>query len=519
MTASPSLDVKGRIAEFPIAELLVEIFQNRLSGSLRVTHLSKKVIVYAKDGAIAHAVSNQKEHRLFSIGLERKAFDRSVLAKFPAFSNDLELASHLTGTGVLNKEQLASLTVEQIEAILISIMPLKTGEWIFSPHARLRADLDFKINAQKLLFDYARCLPGDAAYGRVRSVDEEFALNTSPEGLVLQPQEKDLLSRFEQRPLAIAQLRTMCTLSDKELFAAVYSLWLGGFLSRKGWSAAFRETNLNAMRSANLKMVNRAAELPKAAVPGPEELVNSSAAADPNKVERAEISLKEYLTRSETAETFYDLLGVDERVPVAEIKASYLVLAKAFHPDRFHRETPEQFRRIQSAFTKLAHAYETLRSEDSRKSYDFKMRKELELREKRRKEGRPEASQPEDAQAELGLRSFEEGLGLFQQEDYAEAATQLARAVHYSSGNALYHAYFGAAMSYLGDSYRHRAESELSTAVKLDPKNAKIRLMLVDFLIDMDLPRRAEGELKRFLEVSPGNREAMALLDRLSRAE
>lgn len=519
MTASPSLDVKGRIAEFPIAELLVEIYQNRLSGSLRVSHLSKKVIVYAKDGAIAHAVSNQKEHRLFSIGLDRKAFDRSVLAKFPAFANDLELASHLTGTGVLNKQQLDSLTVEQIEAILISIMPLKTGEWIFSPHARLRADVDFKVNAQKLLFDYARCLPRSDAYGRFRSVDEQFALNAAPTGFLLQPQEKDVLSRFEQGGLAVAQLRTMCALSDEELFATVYSLWLGGFISRKGWCAAFRAADLDAIRGADLKMVNKAADMPKVVVAEPEAQTKAETAADPTKVGQADISLDDYLIRSETGETFYDLLGVDERVPVAEIKAAYLMLAKAFHPDRFHRETPEQFARIQEAFTKLAHAYETLRTEESRRSYDFKMRKELELREKRRKEGRPEKTQPEDAQEELGLRSFEAGLDFYQQEDYAAAATQLARAVHCSDGNALYHAYFGAAMSYLGDSYRHRAESELSTAVRLDPKNAKIRLMLVDFLIDMDLPRRAEGELKRFLEVSPGNREAMAILDRLSRAE
>ena len=115
----------------------------------------------------------------------------------------------------------------------------------------------------------------------------------------------------------------------------------------------------------------------------------------------------------------------------------------------------------------------------------------------------------------IGLNSFEEGLELFQDEEYEAAATHLARAVHYSGNNSLYRAYFGKTLSYLGDSYRHKAEAELQAAVKLDPKNSKIRLMLVEFFEDMNMQRRAEGELKRFLEISPGDREAMAALNRL----
>jgi predicted Zn-dependent protease len=70
-------------------------------------------------------------------------------------------------------------------------------------------------------------------------------------------------------------------------------------------------------------------------------------------------------------------------------------------------------------------------------------------------------------------------------------------------------------MSYLGDKYRHKAEGELQAAVKLDPANAKIRMMLVDFFVDMSLSKRAIGELNRFLEISPGNKDAISALNRL----
>jgi Flp pilus assembly protein TadD len=102
------------------------------------------------------------------------------------------------------------------------------------------------------------------------------------------------------------------------------------------------------------------------------------------------------------------------------------------------------------------------------------------------------------------------------EEEYEAAAAYLARAVHYSPQNALYHAYFGMAMSKADDKYRHKAEGELQTAAKLDPKNPKIRMMLVDFLLENKMAKRAEGELKRFLELVPGNKEAMAALAKLS---
>ncbi|MEQ1763248.1 MAG: tetratricopeptide repeat protein, partial [Pyrinomonadaceae bacterium] len=122
---------------------------------------------------------------------------------------------------------------------------------------------------------------------------------------------------------------------------------------------------------------------------------------------------------------------------------------------------------------------------------------------------------PSDKKGEEGLTNFEEGLSMIAEEEYEAAAAYLARAVHYSPQNALYHAYLGMAMSRADDKYRHKAEGELQTATKLDPKNPKIRMMLVDFLIDLKMAKRAEGELKRFLELVPNNKEAMAALAKL----
>jgi len=97
------------------------------------------------------------------------------------------------------------------------------------------------------------------------------------------------------------------------------------------------------------------------------------------------------------------------------------------------------------------------------------------------------------------------------EDEFAAAAGHLSRAVHYSPQNALYHAYFGYALSQL-DKQHHKAEASLQQAVKLDPKNPKIRMMLVEFFIEMKMAKRAVGELNRFLEVVPGNKEATKML-------
>ena len=524
MTATATLDIKGDLVRNPLAELLVEISQAQLSGSLRLTDKDRKVVIYLKNGRVVHAVSNQRAHRLFTIGLERKRFTKETLSKHPNFANDIEFAAELKSSGRFAEKEISELSIAQIEQILIDTLSWIEGSWVYSPHARLRNDLVFDVDSHRILIDFARCMSGKSLFERFRSVDEVFGKNgKTGNGLTLQPHEKYVLDRFEQGELSITQLRSMSTLPESGLLQAIYALWLGGILIRCEWTNALSAVKLDVIRTARFAKVNDANKLPDDKLRVAGEKANGTFDPQPivetqvPKIPDPDLSLDEYLDQVEKSETFYDLLGVSEKATLAEIKTKYFTYAKSFHPDRFHREETKTHSRIQNAFTQLAHGYETLKTTESREAYDYKVRKELEIREKRRAAGQTDAASPDDVQAEKGLESFEHGLELYQDEDYANAATHLARAVHYSPQNALYHAYFGKALSYTGDKYRHQAEAEIQSAVRLDPKNAKIRMMLVEFFTDMNLNKRAVGELTRFLETSPGNREAKALLNQLTK--
>ena len=521
MTPQNNLDLSSNFSVHPFAELLVEIVQTKLTGSLRIANDDKKTVIYLRDGSIVFGVSNVREFRLFHRLLKDKAIEQTDLHGCTQLANDMELAAWLQNKGLLSSDDIRDAFVSQIGDIVVDALMWPCGEWTFSPGARLRGDINYKIEIHRLLLDYARCVPGTTVMERFRSVQEAFVRQIDIVGdLLLQPQEACVLEVFQNVPITFDQLRHVLNIPESALAQSLYSLWLGGVLVRVGWNKAFSESKIAAIKTARFARVKEAAALTSVRTQKPDMTkaaetpaeIPAEISPEPRPV-LPQISLDEWLAQAEAAETHYDILGVAENADVDTIKNAYFGMAKLFHPDRYHRETGTRLRRIQVAFTDLAHAYETLKTTESREAYNYKIRKELEIREKRAASGVSDAA---GMQAEQALESFEQALHLLNDDEYAAAAAHLARAVHYNPQNALYRAYYGKALS-ADDKQLHKAESELQAAAKLEPENAKIRLMLAQFFIDRKLKKRAEGELQRFLEIAPNNRDARALLDGLQR--
>ncbi|HMJ08171.1 MAG TPA: DnaJ domain-containing protein, partial [Pyrinomonadaceae bacterium] len=423
MTPQNSLEISGDFRVHPAAELLVEIVQAKLTGALRLSHETKKTIVYFRDGAIVFGVSNAREHRLLTCLLKAKRIQESDLAKIPRVTNDMDLAAALQQKRILSKEEIEEVFVSQIGDIIVDFVSWPAGKWSFSPLARLREDIIFPIEIHKLLFDYARCVNGDVIMQRFKSVHESFVRQIEPvPDLLMQPQEACVMEVFQHTPLKFDELRQMLNMPEAGLAQSLYSLWLGGVLVRIGWNKAFTEAKVADIKKAVVSRVREAAPLANAEPERPAEPApQPEAPAEPAAPAEPEISLEDWLKRAEGAETHYDLLGISNTAAISEIKQAYFAMAKLFHPDRFHRETGTNLRRIQVAFTGLAHAYETLKSSESRESYDYKIRKEMETRQKRKEAGEPEVETAVDRQAEQALDNFEQGLHLLN-DDEPEAA-------------------------------------------------------------------------------------------------
>ena len=73
------------------------------------------------------------------------------------------------------------------------------------------------------------------------------------------------------------------------------------------------------------------------------------------------------------SQTHYDVLDVGREVSASELKTVYYQLARRYHPDRFRKADAALVSRIESAFARITQAYDTLRDDRLRSSYNAKL--------------------------------------------------------------------------------------------------------------------------------------------------
>jgi DnaJ domain/Domain of unknown function (DUF4388) len=528
MEPSNNLEIKGSLQSNPFAELICEINRHRFSGSVRLSNETQKVVVYFDTGAIIFAVSNARQHRFYETILQTRKISKDQLVAIADFTNDLALKDNLIVNNLLEKSEVDALFAHLIENILQNLTAWQTGEWIFSPLVRLKSDVKFQVDAKNVLINYARNLPSEEINRKFRNIKESFkSAEAMPLNVNLTPRESFVYSRFENDSMTPEEIKTLSGLPESETFQIIYNLWLGGFLERQNWNSAFSERYVASVSTTRMsakkdepkpdaqppvKKVAPAIEPPK-----PEVVETVEVPEEPPPVEEKQISLDEYLARTTAAQNFYEMFDLSPDSTTADIKKSYFAIAKRFHPDLFHRETEAGLhQRIQDAFSNLARAYEVLKDSKSREVYDFKMRKELAEMRERLESGVTEEEIDVQVQIDQATQNFDQGFDYLMDGEYESATPYLARAVFYAKENARFHAYYGKALA--NDAkHSHQAESELHTAIKLDGKNADYRIMLAEFYIQIELFKRAEGELKRLLAIFPTNGEARILLDTLTK--
>jgi Flp pilus assembly protein TadD len=155
---------------------------------------------------------------------------------------------------------------------------------------------------------------------------------------------------------------------------------------------------------------------------------------------------------------------------------------------------------LQESFTRVSQAYDTLKDKKSRELYDFKIRK---------------SNAADAAKAATPEGCFEAGKKAFDDGNYLEAIRQFTRAIQLDPKVAGYHAAYARSLIAV-PKYRHQAENEFITALKIEPNNTEYRLHLAEFYLDQRLNKRAEGEVRRVLMLEPNNQKAKRILDNLT---
>jgi curved DNA-binding protein CbpA len=551
-----SVFMHGQLSEHPLAELISEINVRKLSGALRLQRARVKFVFYFEMGVPVFAVSNVRVHRLADC-LPRWGLVSAEQLEGPSKqASDAELGRTLVESGVLSVSDLEKALARQVADILRTALLWEDGGWEFDAQVRLTAEkMRVAIEADELLMALARSLPLESIRARLSDMDEML----SPEVSVamnrkLLREEAFVLSRIDA-PVPLRDLIAVSGLPEETTVRAVYALILGGVLDRANKGKVLLDIRQTAPtkgaarpKTTPLKTSSGVTESKKIAEPS-----TTTAAAQTDSAKATEIderrALDGYLARLDEAENFYQLLDVSQTAAPDELKRAYHLLARRFHPDRFHQEKNAPLRaRIESAFARVAQAYETLKDERSKAAYDAKLGIARRAAHAVEDSTAPPPAQPNQhapmnvlttespAQPSqtrapnnvIGQTSqhsattappnaeqiFRRGIDAMREGASALAVKCFEEAARLMPHQPRYRAQYGQSLA-TNPKTRHKAEAEMQAAITLDAHNAKYRVMLAELYCDIGLLKRARGEIDRALKLDPRNAEAQRLLTKL----
>src|SRR5215213_1108238 len=498
--------MNGQLSEQPLAELIREISSKSLSGRLRLEHERVHVVAYFERGSFLYAASNVRTMRIREYLKKADAVPEHDLAQFNERVADRDLIKVLCAQKLLSPAIAEQLQTRLIADVLRLAVLWTDGAWEFDPRSRIGEQLNPKINLDTLLLEAARRLPGKFAASRFGNPAEIITPVAEP--LVndnLLPAEVFLLSRLD-RPTTVRDLVAVSGLGQDETLGHVYALALAGLLKREGWHSVFRGDQTAPPPA------------PKKIAPPPPPPVEREPAHETHSQD-----IQNFLLRAKNARTHYEVLGVAAESSASDLKTVYYQLARRYHPDRFRKSDADLLPRIEAAFARITQAYDTLRDDRLRASYDAKLvaRKKSDLiADSAPKASTPAphsepvaegAAEPVVSVAERAESQFKEGYVALEQGQKKVALGLFASAARAVPNEPRYRAHYGQMLAG-NEATRRAAEAELSAAIKLDPMNAQYRMMLAELYRDLGLKLRAKGEAERAVAADPNNRKARELL-------
>lgn len=497
--------MNGQLSDRPLAELIHEISAQSLGGRLQLQHDRTKAVFYFDNGALLYAASNVRHLRLREYVL-KAGIAEGALARYDERQPDLELVRALCADHVLTPARAQQIQTKQVVDIVLIALSWFEGNWDFDPRARIDGAPIENLDTRPLLLEAGRRTPPKLAASRFSNRDE--LLSVDPAAMTaenLQPNEVFILSRLD-RPMRLKELLAVSGVGESEALVHLYSLAVAGLVQREGWQYLL-----------GAPMVAR-----PAAPPPPEPAPPSTPVLEEKPDEIADA--QSFLEQVGKSQTHYDVLAVSPQSTPAEMKLKYYELARRYHPDRFRRAEATFVRRLESAFARVTQAYDTLRDDRLRATYDAKLQarqKAQQLADSAPKPTAPATSEPVATTdsppettvsiAERAEQQFKEGFAAFQSGQKKAALGLFASAANAVPKEARYRAFYGRVLAEQ-EQTRRAAEAELQAAVKLEPTNGEYRVLLAELYRDLGFMLRARGEAERALAADPNNRKARDLL-------
>ncbi len=510
--------MKGNFTDQPLVELIREISSKGFSGTLRIEHERAQTAIYFEGGEVVYAASNLRTLRLREYLKQRGILSEKELASLGNNLSDLGLAAALCANGKLSRKKMDGLLTILVADILRVALLWTEGEWDFDSRARLNDPVRVKVDTANLLREAAQRMPLKLVSQRFRNPGETISRASEVSRMSnFLPAESFVLSRLD-KPTRLEDLVALSGLGELEAHRVIYGLALSGLVKREHWQ--------NAFRTGPAKTTEQTSTPVELEIPLSEPVQTETRWTS---VSDEDEDVEKFLLRLSQVTNFYEVIGLPATAGTNEIKDAYYALARRYHPDRFHlRSGTSLHAKISSAFARITQAYETLTDPNARRTYDQAMERSRRFSESAAKQSKvepiaeatndfefePSASETDTGRAEY---NFREGYGALQQGRINAAVTYLAAASRLAPQEARYRAYYGRALA-AGEKTRRLAESEIQTAVRLDPADADFRTMLAELYFELKFHRRAQTEVDRALALDPNNALAHSLSRKLEKS-
>src|SRR5688500_6672356 len=270
--AAPALPMNALRSDQPLAELVQEISDARLSGALRLARERAKGVVYFDGGRVAAALSNLRPFRLVEVLRRSGAADPARLyALVGEKASDEQAGLVLMRSGVIDEAGLKKAQERQSKEVRGELLRWTDGERSFDPRVRLAGQQQQRqgghLEVGALLAESARALPPEFFAARMsdeeRVTPAEDAQEKVESGVRLQPAEAFILSRVYAQ-LSLGEVVALAGLPPAETRRAVYVLAVAGLLERPGragapWAEALRQAAAQQQRPAGKALGKEAA--------------------------------------------------------------------------------------------------------------------------------------------------------------------------------------------------------------------------------------------------------------------
>lgn len=483
------IPLEGRLHHHSLPKILIAIQRERKTGvlTLRRDTLQKKI--YFKKGDAIFASSNYEDDRLGEMLLKAgkitmDQYDHSVkLLK----STGKRQGGILVELGYLSPKDLFWGVKYQVREIIDSLFLWEDGEYSF-----MEGDLPteevitLRMSIANLIYEGVKRIENWTRIKRESPLLESILhLSSDPlnlfQDIELAKEDRNVLSLIDGKR-TIKDIFGSSGMDNFKTLKAIYVLTMIGMLTVKEMEA--EELSIEGVIEEVLS------EKPK------------------SEKETQLIEKIHKFFRGIDGMNYYQVLGVDPKAPLTNIKKAFYRLAKEYHPDIHFKSLEEGLMdELTTIFGRINKAYEVLGNKSKRDEYDLSLSMTRFPSEKERAvEG---DSQKAEEQFRRGIEEFKKG-------NHWGASESFKWATKLNSQKAIYWSHLALSLAQMPRKL-HDAEEACKKAIELEPGNDEHYSNLGILYLKAGMKKKAETQFNHALKWNPKSQKAKRGLKELGK--